>query len=80
MLAVPGEFGVCEPASGGEAQHGREASEVGQLALVESEHALVQVSEQVERLDADVGAVKATLEQRPEVLGSVGVDLPIDVL
>jgi hypothetical protein len=34
----------------------------------------------VKRLDRDVRAVQPALEQRPEVLKPVGVDLPIDVL
>lgn len=36
-------------------------------------------SEQVERLDGDVGAVQAPLEQRPAVLDAGDVDLAVDV-
>ena len=34
----------------------------------------------MERLDADVGAVQPALEQTPEVLDPVRVNLPVDVL
>ena len=57
-----------------------ESLTVAGLAGVEAEGFLVEVAEQVERLDADVGALDGPLEQRPEVLDSVGVNLAIDVL
>ena len=38
------------------------------LPVVVAEGLLVKVAEQVERLDADVCAVNAALQQRPEVL------------
>ena len=76
---MPCQFGIREPAARREAQHGCEAPVVVQLAQVEREHALVEVAEQVEGLNVDVGAVQPALQQRPEVLRAVGVDLPIDV-
>src|SRR5207247_2059044 len=48
---------------------------LGIAALVEPEPPFVEIPEQMERLDADVGAAKRALEQRPEVFESVGVDL-----
>jgi hypothetical protein len=41
---------------------------VGQLAHVVGEHPFIDVPDQVERLNADVYAVQAALEQAPEVL------------
>ena len=55
-------------------------AEIRQVALVEGEHALVEVAEQVERFDADVGSVQAALQEAPEVFDSVGVDAAVDVL
>jgi hypothetical protein len=38
------------------------------VPLIERESPLVQIAEQVERADADVGAGQAALEQAPEIL------------
>jgi hypothetical protein len=40
----------------------------------------VDVAEQMERLNADIGPVKATLQQAPEVLHGVRVDIAVNVL
>ena len=40
---------------------------------------LINVAEQVEGFDRNVGAVNPALQQAPKVLGSVGVDLPVDL-
>jgi hypothetical protein len=48
--------------------------------VVKAESLLVQIPEQVERLDADIGAVDGTLEQAPEVLQAIRVNNAIDVL
>lgn len=66
-LAVDSAGNPCEP------------SRVGVLALVESERLLVQIAEQMERFDADIGALDGPLEQAPEVLQSVCVDLALGV-
>jgi hypothetical protein len=78
-LRLASEFQVRQTTACTLAEYGREAAEVSQLAQIEREHALVQVAEQVEWLDADVGAVQSALEKRPEVLHVVRVNLPIDV-
>lgn len=41
---------------------------------------LVQVTEQMERFDTHVGSADAALQERPEVLKGIGVDVSIDVL
>ena len=76
---MPGDFGVGEPAAGDRAEDGLESPVVGVVALVEREHPLVQVAEQVERLDADVGAVQAALEQAQKFSIAVRVDVPVHV-
>src|SRR5712692_3073319 len=47
---------------------------VSLLALIKAKHLLVQIAEQMERLDAHVGALDATLEQRPKVFDPVHMD------
>jgi hypothetical protein len=49
------------------------------IPIVEPERLLVNVTEQVERLDADVGAMQPAFKEAPEILGSVGVYLPIHI-
>jgi hypothetical protein len=34
----------------------------------------------MERLDTDIGAVRAEFQETPEVLDSIGVDIAVDVL
>lgn len=50
-----------------------EPSRIGVLALVESEGLFVKVSEQVERLDTDIGSTDGAFQKRPEILHAVGV-------
>ena len=52
---------------------------VSQFSKVIAEHLFVQIPEQVEWLDRNVSALKLALEKAPEVLQSVGVDLPVNV-
>ena len=53
---------------------------VGQLPMVVAECLLINISEQVEGLGANVGASETALQQGPEVLHPVGVDVATDVL
>ncbi len=48
-------------------------------AIVIPEHLLIQVAEQVKRLDIYVSALQSAFEQAPEVFKSVGVDLSVNV-
>src|SRR5258708_6840960 len=48
--------------------------------VVIPERLFVDVAEQVEGLDGNVGTVKAALQQTPEVLHGVGVNVPVHVL
>src|SRR5258708_4351309 len=49
------------------------------LPIVLPERLLIDITEQVKRLDADVGSMQAALEQTPEILHRVRVDIPIHV-
>ena len=40
---------------------------------------LIEVAEQMERLNADIGALDPALEQTPEVFHCVGVDVSVHV-
>lgn len=56
-----------------------EAEAVILFPKVEAESLLVQVSEHVERVNANVGALDGALQERPEAFESVGVNQTIDV-
>src|SRR5260370_39884511 len=70
---------VHKPPSGHVAKRFRETRAVRDLAAIEAESLLVHVAEQMERFDADIGALKTTLEQRPKILNSVRVDIALNV-
>jgi len=53
---------------------------VRHFPVVEPEALLVKIAEQVKRLDRHVSAVNRTLQQRPEILAAVGVNLAVDGL
>ena len=50
------------------------------LPVVVPEGLLIEVTEEMERLNTYVGTTDAALQQRPEVLKAVGVDATVDVL
>ncbi len=50
------------------------------LAVVVAKHLLIEITEQVEWFDADVRALQTALQETPEVLHSIRVDLPANVL
>jgi len=83
-LALPrseaGQFSVGKPLAHDASGSAQEPNAVSHLAVVEPESLLVDVAEQVERLDAHVGAAQGPLEEAPEVLDAVGVDVLADVL
>ena len=49
------------------------------LAIVVAKHLLIRIAEQMERLHADIRALQFALNQRPEVLQAVGVDVAANV-
>jgi hypothetical protein len=60
-------------------QHFAEASNVRSLPLIVPERLLVQIAEEMERLNADVGSLDASLKQRPKVLNPVSVNVSLNV-
>jgi len=78
---LPGQFVVGQPPSEYRACGFGEPASIAifMLALVISKRLLIQVTEQMERLDTDVSAFDAALEQRPKILDSVGVDVALHV-
>lgn len=52
---------------------------MGQFAEVVPEHLLVEIPEEMERLDAYVGSLESALQETPEILQSVRVNLPVNV-
>lgn len=61
-------------------EHRSEAVEVVELPKVVGEHTLIDIPEQVNGIDLDVGAVDAALQQRPKVFDAVRVHASLDVL
>src|SRR4029077_16889389 len=70
---------IGEPLADDADSGAKESGAIVQLAGVEPERLFVQVAEEVEGLDADVSPLDRPLQERPEVLQSVGVDLPANV-
>src|SRR5262245_5061890 len=70
---------VGHPAPDDGPQHVEEPLPVRRLPGVVAERLFVQIAEQVEGLDGNVRALDRPLEQGPEVLQPVGVDLPAHV-
>lgn len=53
---------------------------MGQFPEVVPKHLFIQIAEQVEWLDRNVGALESSLEKRPEVFHAVCVNLSVNVL
>src|SRR5580700_2169735 len=53
---------------------------IGHAAIVVAVGLLIQVAEQMERLNTHVGALDGALQERPEILQSVGMDFATNVL
>lgn len=49
------------------------------LVIVEAERLLIEIPEQVERLDTDVCSIDAPLDQTPEILKSIGMNFAINI-
>ena len=61
----------------------RQAEAVGIVhvdTIVKAERLFVNIAEQVERLNADVGAVDAALQETPEILHAIGVNVLANIL
>jgi hypothetical protein len=52
---------------------------VSSLAVVETKRLFIKVAEQMERFDGYIGALEGALQETPEVLKAIGMDLAINV-
>ena len=75
----PGEAVVGETLADDALERERETHGVSSFAVIEAERLFIEVAEQMERFHAHVGALERTLQETPEVLASVGVNLPVNV-
>ena len=80
LQVLAGKFLVSNPASNNLFHDASKAFRIRKVPGVVAESLFVNVTEEMERLDADVGSMQATLQEAPEVLHRVGVDVSIDVL
>ena len=78
---LAGDFGPSETFANDLPYSQIESVTVSQIfAMVEAESLFVQITEQVERFDRNVGSVDTSLQETPEVFESVGVNVPFRVL
>src|SRR5215211_1776874 len=71
---------VGEPTTADRSECFAESVGILVFALIEPECPLIEVSEQVVRLDADVRTLYPALQQAPEVPKAVGVNVSVNVL
>lgn len=73
------EVGVGQPIADDLAHGSDEPGHVLDLSVVEPKDLLIKVTEHMERLDRNAGAFYPTLQQPPEVVQRVSVDLALGV-
>ena len=76
---LAGEFRVSHPLADDLTNANIKPLGIGHFPIVESERLLVNVAEQVERLNADVGSMQAALQQTPKVFHAVGMNITFHV-
>lgn len=74
-----GQVAVGQAASDDVTYHLKESLPVASAPLVETEGFFIEVAEKVEGLHADIGALERSLQETPEVLQAVSVDVPLHV-
>jgi len=75
----PDQIGIGQPFADDLAHGTHEPSNVLGFPIVEPKDLLIEIPEPMERLDAHIGAFDPTLQQAPEVLQPVGVDLALGI-
>ena len=82
---LPDELLPSQPSPHNLTHGGNEAVTVVQqcavciLAVIETERLLIDIAKQVERLDRNVGSAQRSLQQTPEVLNAIAMNLSVDV-
>lgn len=71
---------IRQPSANNQARDRKKANLVRHLAVVESERLLVEVSEQVKRLNRNIRALDAALQETPEILKSIRMNVAFDIL
>src|ERR1035437_1193333 len=79
LQVLAGKFPVGHPASDNLFHDCGESFRVRKVPSVVAESLFIDIAEQVERLNADVRAMQTALQETPEILHGVGVDVPIHV-
>ena len=72
-------FFVCYAVTDNLFHDGGETLRIRGLAVVIAERLFVQITEQMERLNADIGAMQTALEQAPEILHRVRVNIAVRI-
>src|SRR5262245_55445566 len=72
---MSGQFFVHDSLSDNLTHDHLEAFTVITETLIESKDLFIQVAEHMKRFNTNVGALNATLQERPEVLNAVGVNV-----
>jgi hypothetical protein len=80
LLSLASQFSIRHATTNNLFHDGGEPLGVRSLPAIVPKRLFVQITEQVEGLDADVCAVQPALEQAPEVLHRIGVNVAVDVL
>ena|SRR5438132_7548519 len=78
--ATPNQVSIGNALAYNRSEHIHKATAVISAPIVESVHLFVNIAEQVKGVNADVGAFNRPLEQAPEILQAVRVDLTAHVL
>src|SRR5579875_1345158 len=73
------QFFVGQALSGGLGERALEAFAIAGLAIVVTESLFVQITEEMEGFDADIRSLQAALQERPEILDSVRMNLLVYV-
>ena len=78
---LAGKLGVCETLPGDVGGQALKPVRILErlLAVIVAKHLLVEITEKVKRLHADIGSIDPTLQEAPEVLDAVSVDVIPDV-
>lgn len=74
------EFRIGQAFAADLTNHDREPLCIIHLAIIEPARLFVDVAKQMKGFHADVGTVESTLQETPEVLHAIGVNIPVRVL
>ena len=79
QLGLGNQIGISEALAEDSRCGPQEARGVIALPVIEPENLFVEVTEQMRRVYADIGSAQRPLQQAPEVLNGVGVNLSLHI-